>query len=488
MKILLLNAPPLKTLGITGQIYPPLGILYLASYAREKRGDFEIKAIDGYKEDRQELVSRIGKYNPDVLGVSFTTQAATGAYKLINEVKERNKKIFIVTGGAHPTIIPEETFKISKADMVVVGEGEETFLEILEKVDSDEKELNSIMGTVVLQNGKINRNPKRPFIQNLDDIPFPARDLLDIRKYPGYMYKKFKYDTDIISARGCPFDCVYCSNPIWKQQKPWYRLRSPQNVVDEIEHIIENYGIREIFDQTDEFNGSKRWAKGLCDEIIKRNLDITWKAQMRVDNIDEELAVKLKRAGFWMGLFGLESANDSTLKGIKKKQTLEQMDGALNILKENEIKCFGLFMAFNVWEDNGSLCYEGKEDSLKTLEYVKRLIKEKKLHLFGWSMTTPYPGSKLYEIAVKYNLIGKEYVGNWEYFDSGANFLMKLPGIEERDWLEVLNAGKRLQTRLLFSSGTFNIRAMPLYMKKAYLVAKRNVEGFLKQTFESADR
>lgn len=475
MKVLLVNAPPLKTLGITGQIYPPLGILYLASYAREKRKDLDIRAIDGYKVEGHTLVNNIINLNPKVLGISFTTQAATGAYKLINEVKEKKSDIFIVVGGAHPTIVPEEIFERSKADVAVVGEGELTFFEILERIDSG-GDLKSIAGTVVKDGNIIRRNPLRPFIENLDDLPYPARDLLEIEKYPGYMYKRFKYDTDIISARGCPFNCTYCSNPIWKQQKPWYRLRSPQNVVDEIEHIVKTYGIREIFDQTDEFNGSKKWAKEVCDEIIKRKLDIAWKAQMRVDNIDEELADKLKKAGFWMGLFGLESVNNKSLEGIKKSQTLEQMNTALNIMKSRDIKCFGLFMAFLVWEENGNLCFESKEDSLRTLAYVKKLIKEKKLHLFGWSMTTPYPGSALYDIAFRHNLIDREYLGKWEYFDSGSNFLMKLPGVKEKDWLEVMNAGKKLQARLLFSTGAFNLSALPLYIKKAFFISKRNFQ------------
>ena len=96
-------------------------------------------------------------------------------------------------------------------------------------------------------------------------------------------------------------------------------------------------------------------------------------------------------------------------------------------------------------------------------------------------MTTPYPGSDMYDIAVRHNLIDREYIGNWEYFDSGANFLMQLPGVKEKDWLETLNAGKTLQARLLLTSGAFNVKAMPLYMKKAYFVAKRNVQGLYKQ-------
>ncbi|NQU08153.1 MAG: cobalamin B12-binding domain-containing protein, partial [Candidatus Abyssubacteria bacterium] len=158
MKVLLVNAPPLRALGITGQIYPPLGILYLASYAREKRAGLEIRAIDGYKEDRHTLVSKIIKLRPRVLGVSFTTQAATGAYRLINEVKEKDKNIYIVAGGAHRTIVPEETLERSMADMVCIGEGEETFFELLEKIDGSEEALTSILGTVVRHNGKIKKN------------------------------------------------------------------------------------------------------------------------------------------------------------------------------------------------------------------------------------------------------------------------------------------------------------------------------------------
>ncbi len=475
MKMLLVNAPPIKELGITGQIYPPLGILYLAAYARKHMDNLEIKAIDGYKEDKKKLADKIIKYNPDVLGMSFTTQAATGAYKLINEIKAQNKGIWVVNGGPHPTIMPEESFQRSKTDMVVIGEGEATLLEILQKIES-RGDIGSIKGTAVLTDGKYHQNVYRPLIENLDDIPFPARDLLDITKYPGYLYKKYRVDTDIISARGCPFNCTYCSNPVWKLQKPWYRLRSPENVVDEMEFIVAEYGIREIFDETDEFNGNKRWAKAVCDEIINRKLDIVWKAQMRVDNLDEELADKLKKSGFWMALFGLESANERTLKGINKQQTIAQMENALNIMKERGIKCFGLFMAFNVWEEGGRLCYEDKAASFKTLSYIKRLIHDKKLDLFGWSMTTPYPGSRLYGISEKYNLVAGAGAGNWEDFDSGANFLLQLPTVNEADWLEVINTGKRLQAKRLIASGAFSLSAFPLYLKKGYSLVKRNME------------
>jgi len=480
VKILLINAPPLESLGITGQMYPPLGILYLASYARKHMSNLEFRVIDGYQEDPTRLSSAIKGLMPDIIGVSFTTQAATGAYALINEVRNELPRVRIVAGGPHPTIMPEEVLKKSLTDIVVIGEGECTFLEILQKMPELDKP-ESIKGIAFVRNNNVVRTEPRPFIKDIDSIPFPARDLIDIRRYPGYLYKIRGADTDMISSRGCPYNCVYCSNPIWKLQKPWYRLRSPKSVVDEIEFIVKDYGIKEIFDETDEFNANKRWAKEVCKEIVRRNLDVSWKAQMRVDNVDESLADHLRRSGFWLALFGLESANDRTLKGIQKKQTLQQMNHALSIMTSKGIKCFGLFMAFNVWEEDGELCYEDKEDSLHTLAYAQQLLKSRKIHLFGWSMTTPYPGSKLYDIAIKHNLVPTNILGKWDSFDSGANFIMSLPSVSTKDWLDVLNAGKRLQARLLLTSGTFSLKALPLYLKKGYYMIKNYVNIRLKR-------
>lgn len=126
-----------------------------------------------------------------------------------------------------------------------------------------------------------------------------------------------------MSSRGCPYNCVYCSNPVWKYNKPWYRLRTPKNVVDEIEFIVNKLGIKEIYDQTDEFNGNMKWAKAVCDEIIHRGIKVSLKAQMRSDHMDRELADKMKAAGFWLSLIGVESGNIRTLKGINKKVTCE---------------------------------------------------------------------------------------------------------------------------------------------------------------------
>ncbi len=471
MKILLLNAPPFKELGVTGQMYPPLGIMYLASYSRKHYSGLQIQVLDGYKEDRKKLVDRINRFDPDILGISFTTQAARGAFSFVNEFREINSKAVVVAGGAHPTAFPEDCFNKSKLDLIVLGEGEITFLEILKSYPNFDN-LENFPGIAYKKNGHIYKTEPRGLIKNLDEIPFPARDLLDITQYSGHHYKKMRFDTDIISGRGCPFNCVYCSNPVWKLQKPWFRLRSPMNVVDEMQEIIDYYGIYEIFDETDEFNGNIKWAKDVCDEIIKRNINISWKAQMRVDHVDEELVSKLKDSGFWLALFGLESANDRTLKGINKKQTLNQMESALTLMKNKNIKCFGLFMAFNVWEEKGILSYEDKEASLNTFRYIKKLLRESKIDLFGWSMTTPYPGSNLYNIAIKHKLIPDDKIDNWELFDSGSNFVMELPTVSKMDWKYVHIMGKILQAKLLLKSGLINRKSFFVYIKKIISLIK----------------
>jgi len=472
MKVMLLNAPPVKTSGVIGFVYPPLGILYLASYAREKMPGLEIKAIDGYQEDYDDITGMIRDFKPDVLGVSFTTQASTGAFNIINEVKGILPGTFIVAGGPHSTLLPAEVLEKSKADVVAVGEGEETFHEILARL-KDGGPTDDIAGTVVMKDGSAHFNPQRPLIQDLDSIPFPARDLLDLRKYPGYYYKRRNADTSLVSARGCPFNCVFCSNPVWKYQKPWYRLRSPKNVVDEMEHIIKEYGIREFYDETDEFNGNLKWAKKVCEEVLERRLDISWKVQMRADNVDDELASKMVASGCWLGFFGVESGNDVTLDGIGKKLDIATIEKSLMVLKKAGMKTFALLMAFNVWEKDGVLRFEDKADTLRTLDFARKLVREKKIDLMSWSLTTPFPGSKLYEIALRHKLIPEENIGRWELWDPSSNFVMRLPGVAESDWMYVQHRGKRLQARLLLTSGTFNINAVPLYLKKLYSLLSR---------------
>jgi len=465
MRILLVNAPKVGKEGVIRTMYPNLGLLYLAAYIREKE-TVDLRVKDGCQEPYSDLLYKIDSFSPDVVGISFTTQSSTGAYKLISDIGKMRVVPLIISGGAHPTAMPQEVLLKSACNIAVMGEGELTFNEIINKYMRGSLDFSKILGIAYRNADEIIINPKRPLIKDLDRLPFPARDLIDINKYPGLYYKKEKLETYIISSRGCPYNCVYCSNPVWKYNKPWYRLRSPKNVVDEIEYIVKELGIKEIYDQTDEFNGNMKWAKLVCDEIIRRGIKVSLKAQMRSDHIDQELAEKMKAAGFWLGLIGIESGNNRTLTGIGKKTTTEKNERALDILKKAGIKTFACLMAFNIWEKDGKLLFEDKKDTLKSLDYIKKLIKRKKVDLMSWSITTPYPGSKVYDIVMRNNLISKEHLGKWELWDSSERMITKLPGITEKDWIKIQNKGKKLQALLLLKSGTFNLKSLPSYLKR----------------------
>lgn len=472
MKILLLNSPPLKHFGIVGQIYPPLGILYLASYLCKDNSRYDVKALDGYQEKTIDtVVNKIVQFNPDILGVSLVTQAATGAIEIIKQIRNKLKGIFIVAGGPHPTIFPGELLLKAGVDAVVIGEGEVTFSELVLCL-KENKDYSELPGLAIKQNGKIKINVKRSLIKNLDEIPFPARDLLDIKSYPGYHYKKSVWDTSFLSGRGCPYKCVYCSNPVWKYNKPWIRLRSPENIASELEELKTKYGVNEFYDQTDLFNGNLKWAKKVCDEYIRRKLHIYWKVQMTVKNINKELGSKMVESGCWLGLIGVETGNDKTCLGINKRSNTVMVEKALHILKQSGMKTFALLMAFNVWEEGDQLKYENMTDTLKTLRFIRKLIKKNLIDIISWSLTTPYPGSDLYEIAQRHKLIPESIRGKWEYWDSSENFIMNLPGINNKSWQKVKRMGKFLQILLLFKSGTFNIRSIPIYIKKFWLLLK----------------
>lgn len=415
----------------------------------------------------------------------MTTQGASGGYAIIKQIRELLPDTFIVTGGPHVTTLPEESLEQASADCAVVGEGEVTFYELLCRL-RDNKDWRDLQGVVArADNGKIKRNPHRSYIMDLDSIPFPARDLINLRKYPGFHYKLRSWDTSFLSSRGCPYHCSYCSDPVWKvgtdsgvagfnrRKNPWLRLRSPQNIVAELEHLKSTYDVHEFYDQTDLFNGSLSVAKNTCQVYIDAKLDIKWKVQMTVRNFDEELAALMAQSGCWMAYLGIETGNADTLKGINKRASTKSAEQSLGHLKKHGIKTFALLMAFNVWEENGELKYEDKKATMNTFKFAEKMIDEGLLDLISWSLTTPYPGSPLWGVAERHNLIPDHIKQHWEEWDSSTNMIMQLPGVTERDWKQVWLYGKWLQTKLLFKSGTFNWKSLPLYIQKGATVARR---------------
>jgi radical SAM superfamily enzyme YgiQ (UPF0313 family) len=324
MKVLLAN-PPRKGRFSYESFYPNLGLLYLASYSRTLyKSNLDIQYLEGYFHSIDSFINKVSKHNPDVIGLSFSTLTSEVAYETVNRLKEEFPHILIICGGPHPTVMPSQVLQQSQADVVVIGEGERTFLELLQAY-SAKRSFANVAGIAIRHNEDVLFTPKRSLIANLDSIPFPAWDLVNLKRYPGYIWKKTSPDVCMISSRGCPFNCTFCSNPVWKVNKPWVRFRSPDNVASEVKMLWEKYGAKEIYDFSDEFNASLRRSIEICKEIASLELNMNFKVQLRADKITEELAKNLKAMGCWLVGIGIESGNPETLRGINKRLHLRKL-------------------------------------------------------------------------------------------------------------------------------------------------------------------
>jgi radical SAM superfamily enzyme YgiQ (UPF0313 family) len=473
MKVVLTNPPRRKGQRYRA-FYPSLGLLYLASYAETytQIRNLEINYIEGSAYDLDEFVKIISKINPDVVGFTFTTPTSPYAYEAINYIKRIFPDILVVCGGPHATAMPFDVLKNSKTDICVIGEGEVTFLELLEAYAKHRK-FHDINGIAFRKNDEIIITPSRSLISNLDSIPFPAWSKVDLKKYSGYLLKKSWPDACIMSTRGCPFNCVFCSNPVWKYNMPWFRMRSPENVVKEVE-FLGSYGVKEIFDYADEFNADIKWAIKVAEAISKSKNDISFKLQLRADRITEKLVQAISKMNCWLAHVGIESGCQATLNGINKQISLQQVVKGLQLLKKYGIKTQGFFMILNVWEENGQLRFESPEMCRPTLKFVRKLISEELIDNLSWSITTPLPGSRLYDICLRHNLIDDHM--DFSCFDT-ERLVMNLPGVRANDVAKIKFQGMFLQVYCSILHGNVNLRNGLILLDK--------IKTMLKYGFES---
>jgi len=406
---------------------PNLGILYIIGYARERLPDVEFTYLEPFL-SMEEHLKKVQEIKPDVYALSFTTPRRDLSYETLTKVKALGLPMLIAAGGAHPTIDSPDVLKETAVDVCIVGEGEQTTTVLLQKIQANQPIID-IEGTVNRQKN----NGLRPLLTDIDF--FPAWDLIDFKNYDIAVSKK-KHMAYLLPIRGCPNYCTYCSNPVWKLEKPWIRQRSPKNIADEIHHLY-NRGIREIYLRSDTFNVDIKWCLQVCDEIKKLHLkDMTFQCNLRADKLNDELAQQLHDINVWLVHIGLESANDRVLRGIGKNATQTDNIHTLALLKKHKIKVYGFLMLYNAWETNGKLEYETPQEVNTTLEFAKNCLRDNLIEYISWSITNPLIGSKLYTIAKKHNIaIHNAKIGN----------CMQLPGITEQQMIEHVKQGMILQ-------------------------------------------
>jgi len=363
----------------------PLGLAYVAAYL-EKFG-YKVECLDAVAEGltTRDVLKKITRSKPRFLGLSVLTPAAPNAYRIARQAKELG--VTTIMGGIHPTALPAEALE-NGADFVVIGEGEVTVAELIEAIDCN-RNVDTVRGIAYTRNGSIGTTDPRPPIDELDKLPFPAREMFPLRKYP--RIERASPGGEIMSSRGCPYSCLFCSSRLVHGRK--FRARSPQNVVDEIDEIVQKFRIRRIGFLDDTFTINKERVVRICDLIRERGLDIEWYCETRVDLVDRELLQKMKNCGCFLIEYGVESGSERVLRRIKKGITLDQTRRAFAMTKEVGIRTRADFMIGNPTET--------KEDAKETLKLAIELDPWRA----SFSIVTPLPGSELYEYALRNNML-----------------------------------------------------------------------------------
>lgn len=391
MKVLFVNPPQTASkYKFMGVIAPPLGIAYMAGVLQENNIDVEILDASAEDMDFKDVEKELLKRKPDLVALTALTPTIGRALETAQVVKETLPDSIVVMGGYHPTFNFIETLEDENVDIVIRGEGEYIMLNLVQALEN-QSSLHDVKGIVFEdKNSKeIVVNPEAPLIQDLDELPFPALNLLPMKKYR--LLDMDTHMTTMITTRGCPMQCSFCSSAAMHGKK--IRERSVENIVDEIEYLKTNYDIDTIAFMDDTFTLKKRKVMAICDEILKRNIEIVWGCTSRVDTLDEKLLKKMKEAGCITIFIGVESADQQQLDNMCKNTTIAKIENAFKIAHKLKIRTIAS-VALGMPGDT-------KEIMNKTVKFVHKL----KPNYAIYSLATPYPGTRFYKEAFEKNLI-----------------------------------------------------------------------------------
>ena len=398
-----------------GSSMPPLGLLYIGAVLEKEGADVGIVPADVLGLKERGVASRIREERPDIVGVTSTTENRFQSFKLIRLARKAHPGALTVMGGPHASMAAEDTLAhIPELDLIVRGEGEITTLELFrafEKAGGDRERLRPLLSGIDGisyrdADGRVVTNPPRAPVLDLDALPFPAFHLVPFEKYnfrievPG---RGPLQAVNIMASRGCPFDCNFCATPInWGRH---VRMRSPENVVREIEEHVRERGARVIFFYDDTFNANPKRVERICDLILERKLDIFWRAEVRLDLIDRPLLEKMKRAGLFHISFGIEAGSERVRREVIHKKieigdfhNLVEWCGELGIIPN-------VFFIFS----HPTETWEEAQETVSIIERYKGRVEASVaiLHI--------YPGTPLEKTALETGLLPHDFTWTKRY-------------------------------------------------------------------------
>lgn len=397
-------------------IAPPLGLMYLAAFIKKKiPSQYNMKLVDMYlyKMSISDIEKVILNFRPDIIACSVLTLENECMHKIAKLAKGIDKRIKIIVGGPHSSIYYREIMKDENIDVAVVGEGEEAFCELLRCLEEG-KDIMNIAGIAFRHNEKLIFTGFRKYIENLDRIPFPAWDLIDIDLYSKINVMSMnvilagqKY-MGIFTSRGCPYHCIYCHNIFGK----YYRMRSPENVLAEIRTLYDKYNIDEFHIFDDIFNLDIDRAKKICELIISSKIKIkmAFPNGLRGDVMDEDLILKLKQAGTYQVTYALETASARLQESIKKNIDIRKVSNTIKFSDKH-----GLL----------TKCYFMLGFPTETIKEVKQTIDfacNSPLAFASFFIVNPHENTELYKIATRFSPFFKVKFSDSYYYISNREY------------------------------------------------------------------
>lgn len=382
-------------------MYEPLGLGYLAAVARDRGHDVVVLdciAEDWRHQQREceylrvgmkdaDIADRMRHFNPDIIGVSceFTGFDRDGR-RIAALAKQTLPNAPVIVGGADATARAQSFAEEPFIDLVVRGEGEVVFLNLLERLEREGRLPDDLPGTSLPGRD----NPAEDEITDVDSLPLPARDLLPMATYledqtPLMPYAKRQPIGFMVSSRGCPYNCIFCSTTkVWRKWRP----RAPEKVVDEIEHLVRDYGVREIAFQDDSFLVDPERVRRICDEILRRNLEISWSVPpgLQANRFTPELLTVMKASGFYRACFPIESGDPEILDWIRKPVDFDEVLEAIDLCHR-----------FGIWT-YGNFIIGFPEQTAESIERTAQFAETCGLDMISVYIAQPYAGSELYDV------------------------------------------------------------------------------------------
>ena len=364
------------------------------------REGMDVRIIDAAAENLSvaQTVAQIKEFKPDIAGISSTTAGIVASGTLAQCLKEIDQKTITLIGGCHVTSLPEETLReFNSFDVAVMGEGEETFSEILKAVSATGVVPENLSGTARMIEGRFLLNERRPLIDNLDELPLPAWRFL--RGFPGsFLPSPARINrfpcASVVLARGCPNRCDFCDRSVFGNT---VRSYSPAYALGMFKDLAHNFGVREILIEDDTFVISHKWVREFCEKLIAEKIDMTWSCLGRADRVTPDILKLMKKAGCWHISYGIESGDQRILNAMNKKEDIAHIESAVRWSREAGIKTKGFFM----------VGFPG--ETSESLKLTKDLALRLPLDDISVMQLTPFPGTALYQRAAEYGVFEKDW-------------------------------------------------------------------------------